>query len=103
MKNHNTSTKNSLVNQIDYLEKVNSKVYYNSNAYKMLLFAMQKDQVLKPHSAPMDTPLIMLEGEAKITIGKDIRILNKGESIILPKNIDHGVYPISNTKFLLIK
>jgi quercetin dioxygenase-like cupin family protein len=103
MKDENTATKNTLASQVDYLEKVNSKVYYDSDAYKMILFAMKKDQVLKPHSASMDTPLLVLEGQTKITIGEKIHILNKGESIILPKNINHGVYPIRDTKFVLIK
>ena len=82
---------------------MNNKVYYESDAYKMILFAIKKEQTLKPHSATMDTPLLMLEREAKITIGKKTHVLSHGQSIILPKDLDHAVYPISDTKFVLIK
>ena len=69
----------------------------------MILFALKKDQVLKPHSAPMNTPLLILEGTARVTIGDEDFVLPKGDDIILPKDIDHGVYPLTYVKFLLIK
>jgi quercetin dioxygenase-like cupin family protein len=100
---NNTATKDELSNLIEYEDEVHNKVYFESDAYKMILFAMKKEQTLNPHSASMDTPLIMLEGEAKIMIGQDIYDLSKGESIVLPKNIDHAVYPVSDIKFVLIK
>lgn len=93
----------ALSNQIEYQDKVNNKIYYESDSYKMILFAMKKEQVLKPHSAPMDTPLLILEGQAKITIDTAEHILSAGESIVLPKDISHGVYPITDVKFVLIK
>jgi quercetin dioxygenase-like cupin family protein len=102
MKN-NTTTENTLSSKIDYQDKVTSTIYYESDAYKMILFAMKKNQILKPHSATMDTPLLILEGKTKITINNEDYILGKDESIILPKNIDHGVYPITDIKFVLIK
>ncbi|MEH6537205.1 MAG: cupin domain-containing protein [Psychroserpens sp.] len=52
---------------------------------------MKKEQTLNPHSAPMDTPLLILEGEAKITIDQKTYTLSTGESIILPRNLDHAV------------
>lgn len=99
----NTTTEQALSNKIEYQDKVNNKIYFESDAYKMILFAMKQEHVLKPHSAAMDTPLLILEGQTKITIGDKEHILKSGESIILPKNIDHGVYPITNVKFVLIK
>lgn len=93
----------ALSNQIEYKDQVNNTVYFEGESYKMLLFAMKKEQVLKPHSAPMDTPLLILEGQAKITIDAAEHILSAGESIVLPKDINHGVYPITDVKFVLIK
>lgn len=93
----------TLSNEIEYQDKMNNKVYFESDAYKMILFAMKKEHVLKPHSAPMDTPLLILEGQAKITIDAKEHILSSGESIVLPKDIDHGVYPLTDVKFVLIK
>nr|WP_321247890.1 cupin domain-containing protein [uncultured Psychroserpens sp.] len=101
--NTKKATKDALSNLVTYKEDVNNKIYFESDAYKMILFAMKKEQTLEPHSAPMDTPLLMLEGEAKIMIGQDAFDLSQGESIVLPKNIDHAVYPTSDIKFVLIK
>ncbi len=50
---------------------------------------MKKEHTLIPHSAPMDTPLLILEGSAKITIGKEEYTINAGDIIRLPKEIDH--------------
>jgi quercetin dioxygenase-like cupin family protein len=44
----------------------------------MILFAIKKDQVLNPHSAPMSTPLLVLEGSAKVTIGDEEFVLYEG-------------------------
>ncbi len=97
------NSKNALANTIEYQDKINKAVYYESDAYKMILFAMKSNQTLKPHTAEMNTPLLVLEGKAKITIDGKQHILKAGESIILPKNINHGVYPITDIKFVLIK
>jgi len=103
IKSNNTANKDALVSQVTYQDQIHSKVYFESEAYKMILFAMKKEQTLKPHSAPMDTPLLLLEGEANITIDQKTHTLGTGESIILPKNLNHAVYPISDIKFVLIK
>ena len=64
---------------------------------------MKKGQDLKPHSAPMDAPLVMLEGSAKVTIGDEETIVYEGDIITLPKDIAHGVFPVTDCKFLLLK
>jgi len=101
--NNNTMSPNNLAKKIDYKDTINNTVFFEGEAYKMILFAMKKEHTLKPHSAPMDTPLLILEGSAIITIGKEEHTLNKGDIITLPKEIDHGVYPVTDVKFLLIK
>lgn len=99
----NTWSENNLAGKVTYGDKVNNTVVYSNNSYKMIAFAIKKDQILKPHSAPVDAPLLMLEGSAKITIGTTMHILKSGDLITLPKDILHGVYPITDCKFLLIK
>lgn len=101
--NNVSRSSNNLASKIDYKDSINKTVLNEGEAYQMILFAMKKEQLLKPHSAPMDTPLLMLEGIAKITIGDEEYILNEGDMLTLPKEIDHGVYPTTDVKFLLIK
>jgi quercetin dioxygenase-like cupin family protein len=100
---NNTKSEQTLSNKIEYMDKVNSTVYFESDTYKMMLFALKKDQKIEPHSAITDTPLLILEGKTKIVIDSETHILSTGESIILPKNINHAVYPITDIKFVLIK
>lgn len=101
-KQHNSLTDNNLASKIEYGEAMVNKVIFEGN-YKMILFALKKGQDLKPHSAPMDAPMIMLNGSAKVTIGDKEIIAYEGDIITLPKDIDHGVYPITDCKFLLMK
>lgn len=93
----------NLAAQITYADNINSKVVFDGSNYKMLVFALKSDQVLKPHSAPMDAPFYMLEGSATITVGNEKHILEAGDLITLPKDINHGVYPITDCKFMLLK
>jgi quercetin dioxygenase-like cupin family protein len=51
------SNRNNLSEKIEYADKINNKVFYENENNKMILFAIKKDQVLKPHSAPMSTPI----------------------------------------------
>lgn len=92
-----------LADKIAYTDKINNKVVFESDQYKMILFALKSDQILKPHSAPLDAPFLMLEGSAKITIGTDEHTVIAGDMITLPKDINHGVYPTTDCKFLLLK
>ena len=103
--NQNTLEKvgdNNLAAQVEYGDKMVNKVVFDSD-YKMIVFALKKGQDLQPHSAPMDAPLLMLEGSAKVTIGDKETVVVKGDMITLPKDLDHGVYPVTDCKFLLVK
>lgn len=93
---------NNLSSKVEYGDKMVTKTVFESH-YKMIVFALKKGQDLTPHSAPMDAPLLMLEGSAKISIGSNETIVSKGDIITLPKNLDHGVIPVTDCKFLLIK
>lgn len=93
---------NNLSSKVEYGDKMVTKTVFESH-YKMIVFALKKGQDLAPHSAPMDAPLLMLEGSAKISIGSNETIVSKGDIITLPKNLDHGVIPVTDCKFLLIK
>ena len=93
----------NLVAQITYADNISSKVVFEGDRYKMLVFALKKDQILKPHAAPMDAPLYMLEGTAVTTIGTLTHTLVAGDMILLPKDILHDVTPLTDCKFSLIK
>lgn len=47
-----TKTEHNLSSQIEYQDNVNTKIYFESDAYKMILFAMKKERILKLHKVP---------------------------------------------------
>ena len=65
------------------------------------LFAFDKDQRLSEHSAPFDALIHVIEGQARITIGREPHNLGAGEGIIMPANIPHAVYATERFKMLL--
>ena len=95
-------TERNLASKVAYADEITNAVVFESH-YKMLVFALQEGQDLKPHTATLDAPLVMLEGSAIITIGTTETTVEKGDIITLPKDLMHGVSPITNCKFLLIK
>ncbi|GAL00571.1 hypothetical protein JCM19275_3375 [Nonlabens ulvanivorans] len=98
----NDTNVNNLAAMVNYGDTITNEVVFESH-YKMIVFALKKGQNLKPHSAPMDAPLLMLEGSATIIIGSEKTRLSAGDIITLPKEIDHGVNSLTDCKFLLLK
>ena len=44
----------------------------------------------------------VLDGKGKFTIGGEEYILQKGETIVMPKNVPHAVYGEEKFKMLLV-
>ncbi len=87
---------------IEYSENsVISKKIHQSKAGNITLFSFDKGQQLSPHSAPYNAFVSIIEGSARITIGDDEYHLEAGENIMMPANIEHGVYADDKFKMLL--
>ncbi len=93
----------NLTEEIPYEDKkIVSKTLVKDEKLIMTLIAFDEKQELSTHSAPGDALVVALDGEAKIVInGKDY-IVKKGESIIMPANIPHGVYVGEGKKFKML-
>ncbi len=93
----------NLDEQIEYKEnKIASKTLANDEKLSMTLLAFEGKQELSTHSAPGDALVIALDGEARINIDGEDFTVKKGESIIMPASIPHGVYVDGKYKMLLI-
>lgn len=68
----------------------------------MTLFAFSKGEGISTHSAPGDAFVYILDGCARITIGGATEIVSKGQAIIMPSNIPHGLEAEENFKMLLV-
>ncbi len=79
-----------------------SRMVMNKKAGTVTAFAFEAGEGLSEHSAPYDALVICLEGEAEIPIGGEVRVLKKGEMLIMPANVPHAVNPITRFKMLLV-
>jgi quercetin dioxygenase-like cupin family protein len=79
-----------------------SRTLIDKKAGTVTLFAFDRGQGLSEHTAPFDALVVILEGEAEVSIsGKPFR-LGQGESILMPANEPHAVKAPDRFKMLLV-
>ena len=97
------SEKFELDKSVDYSnDSIVSKTLLKGESGNLTLFSFDKGQGLSEHSAPFDASVLILDGEAEITIGGKPNLLVKGEFIIMPANIPHALKALKPFKMLLI-
>jgi len=79
-----------------------SKTLLDRKAGTLTLFAFDKGQGLSEHTAPYDASVMILDGEAEITIaGKPMRVATGG-MVIMPANVPHALRAVTRYKMMLI-
>ncbi len=78
-----------------------SQTIINKECGTVTIFSFDKNQGLSEHTAPFDALVVILDGEANITIEKDLYYLKTGEMIIMPKNIPHALQAKKRFKMML--
>lgn len=95
--------KAKLARLVDYQEgSIVSKTLIDKKTGTITLFAFDKGQGLSEHTAPFDAMVLILEGEAQITIEGKPYSLSAGEMIIMPANKAHSVKAQDRFKMLLV-
>ena len=93
----------SLADAVSYESgKIVSKTLVKNENGSMSLLSFDKDQELSTHAAPGDALLIALDGELDLKIADESFHLVKGDSIVLPGKIPHGLKVKDKFKMLLI-
>jgi len=88
---------------IDYQAgKVISATFVQNDAVSITLFAFAKGEGISTHAASGDAMVYILDGAAQITIGEDKVNAAKGQIVVMPANIPHGLDAVENFKMLLI-
>jgi len=88
---------------IDYQDgSVVSREIIRKSTGTITLFAFDQGQGLSEHTAPFDALVIILDGQAEITISGQAYDLTEGQVIILPVNEVHALKAISKFKMLLV-
>lgn len=78
-----------------------SKQVLKNQSGNITLFSFDKGQGLTEHTAPFDAVVQVLDGDAQITIGGNLNLVRKGESIIMPANVPHALQAVEQFKMLL--
>lgn len=102
-KNIDKKTKLVLAQQVDYQQgQVVSKTLVQNDAVSVTIFSFDKGEEISTHASGGDAMVTVLEGTGRFTVGGDVYILNKGETIIMPKDIPHAVFGKEKFKMILV-
>lgn len=76
------------------------KLYSDSLATSFVIWV--KDSVASHKHLQHTENIYVLEGEAKMTLGKDTLIIKKGDLLFVPKNTFHSVLSVNSQKALKV-
>ena len=79
-----------------------SKTLVDREKGTVTLFAFDAGQRLSEHSAPFDALVIVVDGQARITVGGDPVQVSAEHMILLPAGVPHSVEAEEPFKMLLI-
>lgn len=66
------------------------------------VFAFDKGQGLSEHTAPFDALVLVLDGEAEISLAGNPNRVRAGEMLIMPANLPHALSAVERFKMLLV-
>ncbi|MBP2656864.1 MAG: Cupin 2 conserved barrel domain protein [Firmicutes bacterium] len=103
IKNMEFSKVMELANLVEYQAgKVISVTFVQNDAVSITLFAFAKGEGISTHAASGDALVYILDGAAQITIGEETMKAEKGQVVVMPANVPHGLDAIDNFKMFLI-
>lgn len=79
-----------------------SREIINKPTGTVTLFAFDERQGLSEHQTPYDALVLLLDGEAEITVSGKLYHLKQGEMLIMPANHPHALKAIKRFKMALI-
>lgn len=82
--------------------QVISLTFVQNEALSLTLFAFGKGEGVSTHSAPGDALVYILDGTAEITVGGKKLTAGRGQAVVMPADIPHGLEAVENFKMLLI-
>ena len=102
MKNINKAKVMVLKDQVSYQEgQIVSKTLVQNDKVSMTIFSFDKGEEISSHSAGGDAMVTILDGKGKFTVGGVEYVLEKGETLIMPKGIPHAVFGLERFKMQL--
>jgi quercetin dioxygenase-like cupin family protein len=78
-----------------------SRVLLKNEGGVMTVFAFAEGEGLTEHMSPHEATVLILEGEALVTIGGEAHTLRVGEMLHLPASVPHALHGERGFKMLL--
>jgi quercetin dioxygenase-like cupin family protein len=78
-----------------------SRVLLRNQGGVMTLFAFAEGEGLTEHMSPHEATVLLLEGEARITIAGEAHTVKAGEMLHLPASVPHALHGDHGFKMLL--
>jgi quercetin dioxygenase-like cupin family protein len=82
--------------------QVVSRTLAQGKPLSLTLFAFDKGEEISSHSSSGDALVYVMDGEAEVTIGNEKFSLKKGETIVMPAGIPHGLFAKERFKMFLV-
>jgi len=102
MKNIELSKVLKLENEVAYQKgQIVSKTLVQNKYVSLTIFAFDKGEEISTHSSEGDAMVTILDGKGRFTVGDEVFLLNKGETLIMPNHVPHAVYGEEQFKMLL--
>ena len=79
-----------------------SRTMYNDDHLKVVLFGFAPGQELSAHTAPFAASLYLVRGEARLTLGTDVRDVGAGCFVHMTPNLPHGILAKTPVVMLLM-
>lgn len=88
---------------VDYAPgSVVSRALVQSKPASVTLFAFDEGQGLNEHTTPYDAHVLVVDGEASLTIGGETMTARAGEIVRLPADVPHALEARVPFKMLLV-
>lgn len=103
IKNIDFATVLEMESLVDYQEgRVISRTLAQGRAMSVTLFAFARGEEISTHSSSGDAMVYLLDGQAEVVVGQEKFVLKKGQTIVMPANVPHGLTAIEKFKMLLV-
>jgi quercetin dioxygenase-like cupin family protein len=103
IKNIEFSKVHDMESLVTYQEgKVISRTLSQGKNLSLTVFAFDKGEEISSHASSGDAMVYLLDGAADITIGGEVFAVKKGETIVMPAGIPHGLFAKEQFKMLLV-
>jgi quercetin dioxygenase-like cupin family protein len=92
-----------LAELVDYAPgAVVSRTLEKTKGGTLTVFAFDAGEELSEHTAPFNAYVSILDGSVELTIGGEVVIATKGETVLMPADVPHAVHAVERFKMLLM-